>query len=307
MNNALGFIYSILATILYGLYAVPKQYTAASLRSFLFWMGAGLLITSVLICPIIETINDITFFQYLLMFSSGIVWSIGMLGYISSLQYIGLARSTPIKNINGALGTIYGILIFHEFSINKPVPLVLAVIGSISVVISGALLGRLQITSERPDQSENSRNIFIGIFWASVAAIAFSIYSIPMKIVLNQGIGPITFLFYMAQGCLIGNTLAALFTPRQSARITLRMHDYSLCLFAGFIWAIATIFSNLSVKIIGITISWPIVNLNTVVAVAYGIIILREIKISQHKPAFWSGIATTIIGVGLLAAAMETN
>lgn len=52
-------------------------------------------------------------------------------------------------------------------------------------------------------------------------------------------------------------------------------------------------------------ITWPVSNLNTVVAVAYGVWILKEADLKKHKNDLRFGLLMATLGVVLLALSMR--
>lgn len=305
MNQTVGFGYALIATFLFGIYMVPRQYTRVSQRAFLVWMGIGIIISSTIISLIFEGVSSISLLQYILTFAAGLAWSVGALGYAVSVDYLGLSRATPIKNIYGALSTIFGIVIFHEFTTARPDALTLAVVGSLAIVISASLLGRIEAPRSMTCPPADRRCIMIGVLFAVISAIGYGVRSIPTKIVLSQGVSAEAFLFYMAHGAFVGNLIAARVFPKGNHDVRPTAHDCLLAALSGVTWTIAAEFLNLAVIAVGIAVAFPLVNLSTLVAVAYGLVVLRDIDFRAHKAWFWSGLIISVLGAALLASALE--
>ncbi len=305
MNQTIGFGYAIIATFLFGMYMVPRQYTRVSHRIFLTWMGIGILFSATIISLVFEGISSISIFHYILTFVAGLAWSVGALGYAVSVDYLGLSRATPIKNTYSALSTIFGIAIFHEFTPARPTALTLAVVGSLAIVISASLLGRIEASKSMACPPADRRCITIGILFAVVSAIGYGIRSIPTKTVLSQGISSETFLFYMAHGAFVGNIVAAKVFPKGNDNVRPTVYDCLLAVLSGLAWTVAAEFLNLAVMAVGIAVAFPLVNLSTLIAVAYGLIVLRDVNFRAHKTWFWSGLIISVLGVSLLASALE--
>jgi glucose uptake protein GlcU len=304
MNQLVGFGYALIATFLFGIYMVPRQYTRISQRAFLVCMGIGILISATIISLAGEGILPISLLQYILTFAAGLAWSVGALGYAVSVDYLGLSRATPIKNTYGALSTIFGIVIFHEFTLVRPDALTLAVVGSLAIVVSASLLGRIEATRSMTCPPADRRCIMIGVLFAVVSAIGYGVRSIPTKIVLSQGVSAEAFLFYMAHGAFVGNLIATKVFPKVNrARPTAR--DCLLAVLSGVTWTVAAEFLNLAVIAVGISVAFPLANLSTLIAVAYGLVILRDIDFRTHKALFWSGLVISVLGAALLAGALE--
>ena len=305
MTQAAGFGYALIATFLLGFYMVPRQYTHISQRAFLIWMGIGVLVSGTLIGLVTEGIPRISLLQYVLVFAAGLVWSVGALGYAASVEYLGFSRATPIKNIYGAFSTVFGIVIFHEFTTQQPAALSLAVLGSLAVVVSASLLGRVEAPRSMSCPRTDSRCILIGAAFGVLSALGYGLRSIPTKIVLGQGVSAEAFLFYMAQGAFVGNVIAAMAFPgATNGAPAATSRDRILAALSGVTWTVASEFMNLGVIGVGIAITFPMMNLSTLIAVGYGLLVLRDVDYRSHKGWFWSGLALSVIGAGLLAGAL---
>ncbi len=305
MTHTLGFGYALISTFLLGLYMVPRQYTQVSPRTFLIWMGIGALAAGTLIGLITEGIPRISAAHYVLTFAAGLVWSVGALGYAASVERIGLSRATPIKNIYGALSMLFGIAIFHEFTLGKPAPLSLAILGSLAIVTSASLLGRVEASTHAECPAADRRCMMIGVIFGVVAAVGYGVRSIPTKLVLGHDVSAETFLFYMAQGAFVGNLIAAAAFHGNGHDHAAKPRDYFISALSGATWAVASEFMNLGVIGIGIAVTFSLTNLSTLVAVGYGLLVLRDIDFRAHRGWFWWGIVVSVIGAGLLAGALS--
>ena len=306
-QQAQGFVLALTSMVLYGLYMVPRRKSSASAGAFTFWMGWGILVSTTVIAVLSKNIQPVNVQQYLLMFLSGILWATGTLGYLYSVQLIGLSRSTPIKNTSAVLGTLFGILIFQEFSLDKYLPLSLAILGSGAIVASATLLGRVEIPDNVENPRVNTKMLIYGVLCSLWAAIAYSAYTIPMKIAYSQGISPSAFLLYMGQGCFVGMSLLAIIIDSNKPkhpRTTWK--DRNLAQLAGMMWAVGSLCANSAVKLIGIAITWPITK-STFVAVLYGVFVFREIDVKKHRSELNAGLLLSVIGVVLLGWAMSLH
>ena len=303
-QQVIGFSYALMAMVLYGIYMVPRKKSGISQGSFTFWMGFGILITASTIGFIMEKGTPVVnTSQYLLIVVSGIVWGTGTLAYSSAVKHIGLSRSTPIKNTSAILGTLAGIVCFHEFGFQKVVPLLMVIFGSIAIVVSATILGRIE-SFDKGDEDGGTPSVLVGVLCSIWAAIAYSIYTIPMKITYAQGVSPSAFLFYMGHGCFIGMTLLSLILKTHLSPTRSPWRDRNLAMLSGLMWAVGSLCANLAVKIIGVAVTWPLTK-NTVVAIAYGVLILKEVDTVKYKSSLRIGIILSVAGVLLLAYAMQ--
>ncbi|MCE5197766.1 MAG: GRP family sugar transporter [Armatimonadota bacterium] len=306
VDHITGLTLAVVAMVLYGVYMVPRKKSRISQSSYTFWMGLGALLCAGLLGLVFRGIVLVTHFQLALMLISGVVWATGTHAYCRGVQLIGLARSTPIKNTSAMLGTIFGILILHEFSFHKVFPLVLVMLGSAAIVVSATILGLVEANGDGDLKITSSRAIPYGIACSVWAAISYSVYTIPMKILFGQGVGPSTFLFYMSVGCFVGMSLTALVTRPRKDSIPVTWRDRNLAMLSGAMWAVGSMGANIAVKLIGVAITWPLTK-TTLVAVLYGVLVLREIDVARHKRTLTNGLVLSLIGVALLAWATAVH
>lgn len=293
-----------MSMVLYGLYMVPRKRSSISQGAFTFWMGSGILISTTLIGLSVEhQAPNITPPQLALAILSGIVWGTGSLAYSTGVKYIGLSRSTPIKNLSAILGTLFGILVFHEFSFHRIIPTTLALGGSLAIVTSATMLASIESVEEVGEKQGNS-SLLYGILASLWAAVAYSVYTIPMKILFKQGVTPSGFLFYMGEGCFIGMAGLGLVLSGWRGVMSTSIRDRRLALLSGLMFGVGSFFANLAVKFIGVAVTWPLTK-NTVIAVLYGVFVLKEVDIKKHRRTLPVGLLLSILGVILLAIALR--
>jgi glucose uptake protein GlcU len=307
LDQILGFGLALMAMILYGVYMVPRKSSAVSQSTYSFWMGCGILAATLAAGWIAEgKLPIIGLRDYAIIVGSGILWATGTVAYCVGVKNIGLSRSSPIKNTSAILGTLIGIVFFHEFTSGRSMPLLLAIVGSLCIVVSATVLGRVE-SFDDADVEEGSNSFLIGVVASGWAAVAYSAYTIPMKMAYSHGVSPSAFLFYMGQGCFIGMAaLAYILRPRgaQARKEKIHARDRWLAISSGAMWGVGSLCANIAIKLIGIAIAWPVTK-NTIVAVVYGVVILKEIDTARHKRDLGFGLFLSLAGVVLLAFAMR--
>lgn len=305
LQQAQGFALAISAMVLYGLYMAPRKRSTASAGAFTFWMGLGILVSTIIIALLSDGMQYVNIRQYLLMFLSGVLWATGTFSYLRAVQMIGLSRSTPIKNTSAAIGTLFGIVVFHEFSYYRIFPLTLVILGSGIVVVSAVMLSRVEAPDDKINQKSGTKNLVFGVMYSIWAALSYSAYTIPIKIAYSQGISPSGFLLYMGQGCFVGMSILAVIIDRNQPKKSLTTwKDRNLAQLAGVMWAVGSLCTNSAVKLIGLAITWPITK-STLVAVLFGVLILKEIDVKSHRRELRMGLVLSVIGVILLGWAMS--
>lgn len=304
LHESIGFGFALISMVLYGLYMVPRKQSSMSQGAFTFWMGCGIFVTTTVIGMLAEGhIPNVTHTQYLLIVVSGIVWGTGSLAYSSGVKWIGISRSTPIKNISAILGTLFGILVFHEFSFQRLVPASIAVAGSLAIVISATMLAGIESVEDEAESGADS-HLLRGILVSLWAAVAYSVYTIPMKMVYKQGVTPSGFLFYMGQGCFIGMVALGLILSGPRGVFETNWRDRRRALLSGVMFGVGSLFANVAVGIIGVAVTWPLTK-NTLVAVLYGVFVLKEVDVLKHRRQLRVGLFLSVLGVILLAIAMR--
>jgi len=69
------------------------------------------------------------------------------------------------------------------------------------------------------------------------------------------------------------------------------------------LWVLGTVTMAEAIRRIGLAITWPFTNLNTIVTVACGILLFHEVSVRKFWKALLLGLATGIAGVALLGLA----
>lgn len=292
----------LLAMVFFGLYMIPRKESAVCDRTYSLWMGVGILLSTTVTGLLAGGIRHVTFTRYLLMFGSGIVWSTGGFGYAMGVKLIGLFRSTPIKNTAAVLGAFTGVFILHEFPLHDIMPLTLVLLGSVAVLASAVVITRVRSRSEEEMQQTELRTLLLGVFWSFWAAVAFTAYAIPMKIVYEQGVTPIEFLFYMSQGIFAGLVLLALLCGSRSCEGPVTWRDRGWAMLTGLTYALGAICNNIAVYLVGVAVTWPLTR-NPVVTVLFGALAYREVDLAKHKAVLGWGLALSVVGIVLITIA----
>jgi len=303
LDQAQGFALALSSMVLYGLYMVPRKSTGIGQGAFTFWMGCGILAGTCAFGLLFGGLERVTLAQFAWMFASGVVWATGTHAYCRGVQLIGLSRSTPVKNTSAMLGTLLGIAAFHEFASGDGWAVGMVLAGSLAVVVSATMLGRVESNDEAEMRKIRPGYYAYGVVCSVWAAIAFSVYTVPMKALYAQGVSPSGFLFYMGFGCFAGMCLTAALTGGFARGQVMTWRDRNLAQVSGIMWAVGSYCANVAVKLIGVAVTWPLTK-NTVVAVLYGVLVLKEVDARRHRRDLWIGLVLSVAGVALLALAM---
>mgnify|MGYP005836011453 CR=1 FL=1 len=298
MNALTGFGLATLALVLFGLYMVPRKLTRLRDIPFSLTMCLGVVVSTL-------GANLLWHGQLLgpaeprlawLGFICGPVWYGGVLAYAISVTQMGLSIATPTKNTTAVLGTLIGLVYFAEWRETRPAP---ALAGAVLVVLCAVLLGR---TGER-----NGQRSFVtplGVVAAIAAAVLFAAYTIPFKLAQVGGLDTVALVAYMGVGTLVGALVCfAVVDRRWGEWLRARPVDHAYAALCGLLWVLAVMFMAEAIRRIGLAITWPFTNLNTVVTVACGVLLFHEIDVRRFGRVIALGLLAGVLGVVLLGAA----
>ena len=284
--NLSGFALAFLAMVLFGVYMVPRKVCRLGDLQFVVSMCVGAVVTTQIAQFVVHgpELPAITLRGRWLSFSCGPVWTLGMLCYTLSVTRMGLVLATPIKNTTAVLGTVLGLVAFAEWRETDPA---LALAGSVLVVACAAALARCGERTETRSSLTAS-----GVIFALLAAVGFAAYTIPLKLAMAQNVDNYRLIAYMGLGTLT-TSLGLLLGFERSLRPWLGkpLREHLLAALSGGIWAVATIAMAEAIRRLGLAVTWPITNLNTIVTVAVGIIVFREIDLGKH----WRTVAIALL------------
>lgn len=295
-----GYGLATAALIFFGLYMVPRKLTTLRDLPFVLSMCLGVVLTTTLASLLLHgtplVISPVQSRALALAFLCGPVWYLGVLFYTISVSEMGLTLATPIKNTTAVLGTLIGLLYFAEWQETRPLP---ALAGAALVVVSAVIISR---TGE--SDCRRSCVTLRGVLAALAAALFFASYTIPFKLAQQSGLDTVTLVAYMGLGTLSGAVVAFALLDRnwrQWLHAGLAHHLYAaLC---GLLWVLAVIVMAEAIRRIGLAITWPFTNLNTIVTVACGIVIFREISVRKFGRVIALGLVVGVLGVILLGVA----
>ncbi len=295
--DLIGYGLATLALVFFGLYMVPRKLTGFGDRPFVLSMSVGILLSTTL--PLLlahHTLLPARGPGVWLALACGPLWYLGVLLYSVSVSEMGLTLSTPIKNTTAVLGTLAGLIVFAEWRETRPVE---ALVGSVLVVASAVIIGR---TGE--NDCRRSCLTLKGTGAAIGAAVCFAAYAVPLKAAQRAGLDTVTLVAVTGWSILPTALLALAVMDRDWRgwwRTPLREHGWAAV--CGVLWVLGTVTMAEAIRRIGLAITWPFTNLNTIVTVACGILLFHEVSVRKFWKALLLGLATGIAGVALLGLA----
>jgi glucose uptake protein len=293
-----GFSLALLAMVLFGMYMVPRKVCGLRDFDFVVSMCIGAVLLTQCARLLVHGLDgpELSPRGQWLAFSCGPVWSLGILFYTLSVSQMGLSLATPIKNTTAVIGTVLGLVAFSEWQDTNAA---LAMVGSLLVVACAIVLGR----SSESDCSR-SRITPLGVVFALLAAIFFAAYTVPLKLAQREGVDSYSLIATMGLGTLLGGVaLFVAFSRNRRQWLRFPLRDHLFAMLAGAIWALASITMTEAIRHIGLAITWPVTNLNTIVTVGAGIFVFRESDARTHRTTIAIAMACAIVGSVLLGLA----
>ncbi len=296
MTPLFGILAGLLSALLFGLYMVPRKLSHASVPVFLSHMMVGVLLAVAVFQLFIPGEPWPNRHQFSLTVLAGLIWSVSTFCFTASITRIGLASGTTIKNTTAVWGTLLGLTVFGETADTDPI---FAVVGSLLVVGSAAVVA----WSANNKGHSASRSTW-GLALAAAASIGYSGYSVPIKMVLLTGLSQVRMLVGVTTGAAIGVLTGLLLAPGALAELRgLAFRERRWSFFGGLTWALAMLSLITSVDLVGLAVSWPVSNVNTVVAASIGAVWFKEVDLRKRGGPFWVALALAAAGVVLLGLA----
>jgi glucose uptake protein GlcU len=316
MGDALwsGLGYGVLCIIFFGLYAIPRRYADSPSLEFLLTLCITVAISTSIAGVFFSGWLAVSLLTIVLSYLSGILWCMGTVCYIYSVDCVGVGRATPVKNLTVILGVIFGVFLFKEFSWQNKLPLALLGGATSLVILSTILLSKLVPVTElarescpihliKPKLKKVSQYSVVGFGFALAAALFYSLFGIPGKVVMESTDSVLPYFTLMGQGTLVG-ALACYFTiGKNRAWTRVSSRDHLLAILSGLLWVVAFASLATTLKLLGMAIAWPIANLNTLVTVLYASLVLREISPREQRTRMFSGLIMGVVGIILLGLA----
>lgn len=298
--DIIGFGLALLAMVLFGLYMVPRKLSGLRDFDFVLTMCLGALVTTQVARLVAHGGHPpaLTPRGQWMAFCCGPVWSLGILFYTLSVTQMGLALATPIKNTTAVLGTVFGLAFFAEWQDTHPL---LALVGSVLVVVCAVVLGQC---GER--NGTRSHVTGLGVLYAILAAVFFAAYTIPLKLAQREHVDSYSLIAWMGWGTVLGASCLFIGLSHDHRRwLREPWRDHFHAALAGSIWALSSITMTEAIRRIGLAVTWPITNLNTLVTVAVGVLVFREIDVRKYSRTILWGFLLAVAGSILLGLARQ--
>jgi glucose uptake protein GlcU len=212
---------------------------------------------------------------------SGLIWGIGNVCIILTVNRIGLARGMSlVLGISILTSFLWGAFYFNE------------AIANIFMAIFGIALFLIGLPLVSGDDKGKKFNL-AGIATGATSGLVFGAIFVPVKL---GNVSSQDFLFSMALGILIG--AAVLFAVK--VRRTIRGEIFG-SVSSGVVWGIANFAGLNAVALLGLAVGFPLTQLALLVSVAWGLLYFKEIKGKDKILKIVVGAIVLIAGAFLLA------
>lgn len=229
---------------------------------------------------------EISLHIFLIGFLSGIFWSVGSIGQFLGIDYLGVARATPLLNGGQIIGTsLLGVLLGDWASSTAKVYGFLA----LAFIIAGIALTSYKQKATNGLKPRWKRGIFINL----IATLGFTAY---VGILQYYRIDGWSSIFPQSVGQIAAIMLASLliFRSRPFTRFTLKNSTI------GIIWGIGNIALLLSQARIGLSVAYPVSQTAVIISVFGGVFINHERKTRKEWTFTATGIFVILTGLFLI-------
>ncbi len=220
---------------------------------------------------------------FLIGFLSGVFWSVGSIGQFVGINYLGVARATPMLNGGQIIGTsLLGVVLGDWASADAKIYGFLALV----LIITGIFF----TSYKQEDGSGVKPQWKQGILVNLLAVVGFTAYVGVLKYYRIDGWSSI---FPQSIGQIVAIALASLllFRRRPVTRFSVKNSV------VGIIWGIGNIALLLSQVKLGLAIAYPVSQAAVIVSVFGGVFVNHEHK--TRKEWIFAGAGMCIICAGL--------
>jgi drug/metabolite transporter (DMT)-like permease len=309
--TSLGFAISFASSVFFAAYIFPRKLSTLPVWDYQFWLSVAVLPCLFGLAFVSGVSLSITSTHLWLSILCGVLWSAGSVCYSLAVDYIGVTRSTPIKNFAPVFAALYGVFLFQEYTLSKPSFFMMMAFGVLLMTFAAFLIGKA--SAPMTDRSkafdpflvgtDRRHYLFLGVLCSLGAAFFYGAYSVPLKYVLRHDVDPFLACAWLGVGVFASSFVFMMFCNRWRVPFIKSSREIRFALLAGILWAIAQLLGTWAMYYIPMSISWPVSNISTLIAVGWGVWIFHEVRIREHlHDVVWSLLLYSI-GLVLLGFA----
>ncbi|EOW9530116.1 RhaT/GlcU family sugar-proton symporter [Bacillus cytotoxicus] len=216
---------------------------------------------------------------------SGLFWALGQANQLKSVDLMGVSKTMPISTgLQLVSATLFGVIVFHEWSTTMSV--ILGVLSLISIIV-GIVLTSLPSKEEK--NAEQAGNFKKGILILLVSTFGYLVYVVIIRLLNVDGWSA---LLPQAIGMVLGGIVLT-FKHKPFNKYAVRN------IIPGLIWAAGNMFLFISQPRVGVATSFSLSQMGIVISTLGGIFILGEKKTKQQFIAIIIGIIF-IVAAGIM-------
>lgn len=216
---------------------------------------------------------------------SGLFWALGQVNQLKSIDLMGVSKTMPISTgLQLVSTTLFGVIVFHEWSTTMSV--ILGVLALISIII-GIVLTSLPNPEEKKE--DHGSNLKKGILILLVSTFGYLVYVVVVRLFNVSGWSA---LLPQAIGMVIGGVLLT-FKHKPFNKYAFRN------IIPGLIWAAGNMFLFISQPRVGVATSFSLSQMGIIISTLGGIFILGEKKTRRQFIAIIIGIVF-IVAAGIM-------
>lgn len=287
----IGYALAVVSSLFFSLYIIPRKFTNLDPIYFSLLVGVGFFVSSSLLylVRILFGFYEIIHIEILWSILGGVLWAIGLVSLVNSIDLLGLTRSNQWKNLQGPIGVILSLVILIEYLYVNPA---WAILAGLCVFLSAVLINA-------PNELESRAQNLRGILLALLSAVAFgSVTVINKYVVVEVGV--------YSQQVLWGFSIAAalflyclLYKDIGEIKNVARK-DIILGLVSGIVYLGASFFMLESYKYITASVGFTIIQLNTIWTFLIGVFFFHEIEVLRHYKRLALGLCFSLAAIAFL-------
>ncbi|KOO51468.1 RhaT/GlcU family sugar-proton symporter [Viridibacillus arvi] len=216
---------------------------------------------------------------------SGLFWALGQANQLKSIDLMGVSKTMPISTgLQLVSTTLFGVIVFHEWS--TTISVILGILALISILI-GIVLTSLPNPEEKKE--EQGKNLRKGILILLVSTLGYLVYVVVIRLFDVNGWSA---LLPQAIGMVIGGILLT-FKHKPFNKYAIRN------IIPGLVWAAGNMFLFISQPRVGVATSFSLSQMGIVISTLGGIYIIGEKKTKRQLIAIFIGIIF-IVAAGIM-------
>ena len=293
MEQIIGYILSIMTSIFFSIYVLPKKIVKEKTMYYTIFLTLGFLITSTILYSffmlsgICKEMVSIPILFILIL--RGLFWFLSIYVYALAIEKIGIARAVLYQSLKTPFGVILTLFILGEFLTTN---LFLIVLATILTFLSAILL--------TIKKSPNSQINKMGIIYAVISAILLATTNLLQKWVTNQGIVYSQHIFTAISSVFFASFYVLLKDKNFKQVLSMSKKSKLFSTLGGCAFYFASFLQALAYQYLPGSIVTIIVQLSAVWSVLIGIVIFKEIDLKKHWKRISLGIVVTVLSIIIL-------